>query len=98
MIDDKFSLSNFVNELEDNSSAEDLSKLLENEIQTELHTLLKPKMQEIADNLNSMGHNLALYYPAIPGDISYVDKSSGKTLLRVSSDVVISVGFSDADL
>lgn len=95
MIDERFSLLNFKNESKEKKRSDNISQLLENEIQTELHKILEPKMKEIIQDLNSMGHKLTLYYPSKPGDISYRDESSGTCMLRVSSDCVISVGFSD---
>lgn len=95
MVDERFSLSSYLKQSKESSSSNELSQLLEKEIQNELHKVLEPKMQEIVSHLNSMGHKLTLYYPAVPGDISYRDESAGESLLRVASDCVVSVGFSD---
>lgn len=95
MISNEFSLKEFSNKVDTKQSISKLTDLLESKIQSELHSVLDSKLKEIIDELNSLGHNLTLYYPSKPGDIAYRDESTGKCLLRVSSDCVISVGFSD---
>ena len=95
MIDEKFSLDAFSKQLDDNNESQGLSKLLEREIQGELQILLEEKLKEIVKQLNSLGHNLTLYYTPELGDISYRDISQEKCLLRISVDCIVSVGFSD---
>lgn len=95
MIDEKYSADNFENELMRNDISRALSDALEKEIQAELHEVLLEKIQDIVGKLNSMGHNLRFYYPPLPGDISYRDEENGHCKLRVSSDCIISIGYSD---
>jgi hypothetical protein len=95
MNDKKYSITSFENEMLKNKSATVLSRELEQEVNNELHDVILEKMQEIVNRINSSGHDLQLYYPSQPGDISYRDESSGECKLRVSVDCVISVGYSD---
>ena len=95
MFDERFSATCFIDKAKSIEAVKELSKILEEEIQIELHKVIDTKLKEIIGSLNKLGHNLTLYEQPTPGDISYRDNSSGKCLLRVASDNVISVGYSD---
>lgn len=97
MIDNRFSLQNFKDKENNLIEIEKLNSLLEAEIQSELHTIIRKRLEEMVAELNLLGHQLTFYYPPRPGDISYSDYSTGKCLLRVGCDTVISIGFSDVD-
>ena len=96
MIDKKFSKKSFEQALEkDNAMVNELSSELEELIQNKLFAEIKPKMQEIVDELNEMGHKLKFNYEPLPGDISYLDGSSEDPKLRIGLDSVISIGYAD---
>lgn len=99
-IDNRFSKSSFMEEYQRDPSSRNLSDALEAEIQQEIHEVVMPKMLEIVERLNAMGHQLREYTPPIPGDISFRDEVQTAegyvSLLRVGLDTVVSVGFRDA--
>jgi hypothetical protein len=99
-LDTRFSKNSFIEEHERAPSSRALADALEAEIQEELHEVIMPKLREIVERLNAMGHQLREYTPPIPGDISFRDdeeKNGGYVcFLRVGVDTIVSVGFKDA--
>jgi hypothetical protein len=99
-IDTRFSKNSFIEENEQNPSAVNLVNALEAEIQRELHEIIMPKVHEIVERLNSMGHMLREYTEPLPGDISFRDdeEKNGTYIcfLHLGVDTVVSVGFKSA--
>jgi|SoiMethySBSTD1v2_1073268.scaffolds.fasta_scaffold1019425_3 hypothetical protein len=97
MVDERFSAAKFTEYGVDSEEAEQLAKLLGDEIQVEMHEVIQVKFNEIIERLNKMGHNLKSEYPPIPGDISFrddwVDKDGYHCKLRVGFDTVVSTGY-----
>lgn len=98
MINERFSQAAFAQLGIDTDASRQLANLLRDEIQRELHTTTELRLKKLIDELNSMGHQLTLEYPPVPGDISYRDESKSETgcqcRLRVGVDTVVSTGYS----
>jgi hypothetical protein len=79
----------------------ELAYELGTEIQDELHAVITDHLLKIVERLNAMGHDLKLFDPPVPGDISYrddwEDDSGYHCKLRVAVDTVISTGYSHCD-
>jgi len=73
MIDERFSEKAFQDRGFYTKEADDLADQLKEEIQQELYNVLAPAFSQIIEKLNSMGHNLRLYYEPEPDDIHYRD-------------------------
>lgn len=97
MLDERFSAEAFAVCGLNTKQSLQLAKDLASEIQNELHIAITSKLLNIVERLNGMGHNLKLYGPPIPGDISYrdavEDESGYHCKLRVGVDTVISTGY-----
>jgi hypothetical protein len=98
-IDIRFSKSSFVEESERDPCSRSLANDLETEIQEELHEIVLPKLFELIERLNAIGHRLRDYTPPVPGDINFRDdeEKNGRyrCFLRLSVDTIVSVGFND---
>ena len=98
-IDEKFSLASFISKGIGTEEIEQLSRDLEEEIQSEFHNLLLDNAEKIIQKLNTKGNKLKQYYEPQPGDISYRDDETyqGEYIcrLRIGIDTMISVGFGD---
>jgi hypothetical protein len=104
MIDERFSASAFEAHGVDTEEARRLADGLAEEIQQEIYVVIEPKLREIVEKLNAMGHRLKLYEVPEPGDISFRDdaetESGYKCKLRVAFDSIVSTGYAhlvDAD-
>ena len=99
-IDNRFSKNAFIEEYQRAPSSRNLSDALEAEIQQEVHEVVMPKVLEIVERLNAMGHQLREYTSPRPGDISFRDEEQTNggylSLLRLGLDTIVSVGFRDA--
>ena len=97
MVDERFSAAKFAEHGIDTEEAEQLAKVLGDEIQEEMHEVIQAKLNEIIERLNKMGHNLKPEYPSTPGDISFRDDWNDKhgyhCKLRVGFDTVVSTGY-----
>jgi hypothetical protein len=98
MIDERFSATAFERSGLDSESAKVLCDALEMEIQQLLHSIVSEKLNEIVEQLNTMGHRLRFYEPPRPGDIAYRDdwvdeQDEYHCRLRVACDTVISTGY-----
>jgi hypothetical protein len=98
MIDARFSVEAFEALGTDTDESRQLAQLLGNDIQNEIHKAVLPKLEEMIQELNSLGHNLRPYGDQQPGDVSFRDDSLGpagyKCNLRVSVDFIVSTGYS----
>jgi hypothetical protein len=101
MIDDRFSAASFVATGLNTKQSRELAYELGNEIQEELHAVITERLLKIVGRLNAMGHDLKLYDPPVPGDISYRDDREDEAgyhcKLRVAVDTVISTGYSHTE-
>lgn len=101
MIDDNFSAASFAAKGLNTKQSLELAHQLGAEIQDELHAVITDHLLKIVERLNAMGHNLKLYVPPVPGDISYrddwEDDSGYHCKLRVAVDTIISTGYSHTD-
>jgi len=97
MIDDRFSAKAFEAYGLNSEGAGELACQLAEEVNQELHKVILPKLMEIIDTMNAMGHNLRLYEEPKPGDISFRDDSEGafgyECRLRIALDCVVSTGY-----
>ena len=98
-IDSHFSKNRFQVEVQSSPSVRRLSDQLQEQVLAMLQEGVSTTLHEIVKLLNEHGHDLRLYYPPEPGDISFRDdRGSGGTYecdLRLGVDVVVSVGFRD---
>ena len=98
-IDSRFSKDRFRTEVEIDPGARQLSDELAAAVLKQLHERVAAIIEEIVTHLNRHGHDLRLYYPAQPGDISYRDDRLNDGIyecdLRLGADIVVSVGFRD---
>jgi hypothetical protein len=101
MIDERFSASSFAAKGLNTKQSCELAYELGTEIQDELQAVITDHLLKIVERLNAMGHNLKLFDPRVPGDISYrddwEDDSGYHCKLRVAVDTVISTGYSHFD-
>jgi hypothetical protein len=101
MIDDRFSAASFAAKGLNTKQSLELAYELGTEIQDELHAVITDHLLKIVGRLNAMGHNLKLFDPPVPGDISYrddwKDDSGYHCKLRVAVDTVISTGYSHTE-
>jgi hypothetical protein len=98
MIDDRFSPGEFERAGYGTMGARKLSRELEEEIQEELDTVLRPAFLKIIEELNSMGHKLQLRGEARVGEISFVEPrrdASNRYKFLVALDVIIPTGYPD---
>ena len=97
MIDEKFSAACFSKFGLDTDKSRELADLLEQEINKEMRQVIEAKFAEIAESLNSMGHNLKLEQEPSVGGISYRDDYEKNNLyyckLRIAFDYVTSAGY-----
>jgi hypothetical protein len=101
MIDERFSAASFAAKELNTKQSLELAYELETEIQDELHAVITDHLHKIVARLNAMGHNLKLFDPPAPGDISYrddwEDDSGYHCKLRVAVDTIISTGYSHTE-
>jgi hypothetical protein len=101
MIDDRFSAASFGAKGLNTKQSLELAYELEAEIQDELHAVITDHLHKILGRLNAMGHNLKLFDPLVPGDISFrddwEDDSGYHCKLRVAVDTIISTGYSHTE-
>lgn len=101
MIDDRYSAASFAAIGLNTKQSLELAHELGDEIQDELHAVITDHLLKIVGRLNAMGHNLKLYDPPVPGDISYrddrEDDSGYHCKLRLAVDTVISTGYSHTE-
>jgi hypothetical protein len=97
MVDERFSAKAFEKCGLDSQAARDLADLLADEIQQEVHEVIKERILGIVERLNKMGHDLKPLHLPVPGDISYrddwEDDSGYHCKLRVAFDSVVSTGY-----
>ncbi len=96
MIDERFSVKKFVKCGWKTKESRVIANELTQEIQKELHKVLKPAFEDIIQKLNALGHNLKLYEEDEPANYHYREYSSEdsenyKTL--VALDTVVTVGY-----
>jgi hypothetical protein len=78
----------------DSPEARALADQLQDDVCTELHSVILPKFQEIVSRLNARGHNLTPCDPIEPGVIAYRDEpTEGECRLRLACDTVVSAGY-----
>ena len=97
MIDDRFSTLSFSSC--ERTESDNLAKVLEHEISIEIKDIIKQKLSVLIGELNSLGHNLRLYFESGEGEISYrdfADDSGDYFKLRISVEVMVDVGYKDA--
>lgn len=97
VFDERFSAGAFERATPEQRQA--LALELEEEINEELHRAIMPAFEGIVEALAEFGHDLRLYEPPVPGDISCRDDATVngqyECRLRVGVDVVVSVGYRD---
>ena len=97
MIDERFSAASFEARGLDTNAARELSDLLADKIQIEMHQVVQARFRELVERLTAMGHALKPEFPPAPGEISYRDDHEDEAgyhcRLRVGFDTVVSVGY-----
>lgn len=98
-IDSRFSKDRFRAEALSAPGTRRLSDELQGEVLAMLQDGLCRAVNDIVERLNAHGHNLRLYYPPEPGDLSFrddrVEAGTYECDLRLGIDIVVSVGFRD---
>jgi len=92
----KYSKQQFDSLGRDTPAARQLADELQADVNEEIHTAVRPAFMKIIERLNAMGHNLTVYDPIVPGDITFRDEpEDGDCYLRLACDVVISAGYAN---
>jgi hypothetical protein len=102
VIDSRFSAQAFAAIASDNAALHAQMRLLEKEIQQEIHEVLKIKMEQIIVSLNELGHHLKPYGEQDLTDFTYRDDWENETgyncRLRISFVATASVVYTRTSL
>lgn len=91
---EKYSKQEFESRGLSTPAARKLADELESDVNEELHAALLPAFTNIIEGLNAQGHNLTIYDPINPGDVSFRDEpGDGDCYLRLGYYVVVSAGY-----
>jgi hypothetical protein len=91
---EKYSKQQFDSLGRNSAAARQRADELENDVNAEIHAAVFPAFMNIVARLNAQGHNLTVFDPTVPGDITFRDEPiDGGCNLRLACTVVISAGY-----
>lgn len=97
MIDERFSADCFTKCGLNTDVARKLADQLADEIQEEMHRVIREHFLKIIDRLNAMGHSLQEYEPIAPGYLAFRDDWEDETgyhcKLLVAFDSIVTTGY-----